>query len=63
YQYSATNDSSLVLGQSAEWCAAIAEQRPPNPCVSDHTVTHLWSQDASGATKDVVTSGVLALVA
>jgi len=60
YQYSATNDSSLVLGQSAEWCAAIAEQWPPNPCVADHTVTHLWSQDASGATKDVATSGVLA---
>ncbi|WP_439693848.1 fibronectin type III domain-containing protein [Curtobacterium sp. SP.BCo] len=60
YQYSATNNDSLVLGQSAEWCAAIAEQGPPNPCVADHTVTHLFSQDASGVQEDLPTSGVLA---
>lgn len=60
YQYSATNDDSLVLGQSGQWCPALSEESPINPCVVDHTVTHLWSQNASGVTKDVATSGVLA---
>jgi len=59
YQYSATNDDSLVLGQSGQWCPALSEESPVNPCVVDHTVTHLWSRTATGVTKDVATSGVL----
>ncbi|WIB78254.1 fibronectin type III domain-containing protein [Curtobacterium sp. MCPF17_002] len=59
YAYSATNNDSLVLGQSAEWCAAIAEGGP-NACTADHTVTHLWARNADGTTQEVTTSGVAA---
>ncbi len=59
YQYSAVNQDALVLGQSAGWCAAIAEASPINPCVADHTVTTLLEQDSTGAvTKSPATSGL-----
>jgi len=58
YRYSAVNQDSLILGQSAEWCAAIAESSPIKTCVADHTVTHLLAADASGRVTDTVTSGL-----
>lgn len=59
YQFSATNQDSLVLGQSAEWCAALSEASPIHPCVADHTVTHLLAVNATGVVKDTATSGAL----
>lgn len=59
YQFSAANQDSLVLGQSAGWCAALSEASPINPCVADHTVTHLLRADASGKATDSATSGTL----
>ncbi|WP_242090537.1 fibronectin type III domain-containing protein [Curtobacterium sp. DN_7.5] len=57
YQFSATNDDSLLLGQSAGWCAAISEADPFHPCTADHAVAHLFVQDASGATEDLAVTG------
>lgn len=58
FDHAAVNDRSFVLAQSAEWCAAPAEARPGG-CGVDKTLTHLLTRDASGATTERTTSGVV----
>lgn len=57
YRFSATNDDSLLLGQSAGWCAATSEADPFHPCTADHAVADLFTQDASGVTLDHAVTG------
>ncbi len=52
FQFSATNDDSLLLGQSAGWCAAISPT-----CTTDRSLADLVTQDASGATLDHAVTG------
>ncbi|MGL3201084.1 MULTISPECIES: fibronectin type III domain-containing protein [Curtobacterium] len=52
FQFSATNDDSLLLGQSAGWCAAISPT-----CTTDRSLADLVTQDASGVTLDRAVTG------
>ncbi|WP_181429195.1 fibronectin type III domain-containing protein [Curtobacterium sp. MCSS17_008] len=57
FDHAAVNDRSFVLAQSAEWCAAPAENRPGG-CGVDKTLADLVTRDAAGGTTEQTTSGV-----